>query len=200
MRARVRPRPRAAAGKAARSRRGSRRRGASAGNAAKRAQLAPRAGARHEHAVGCVLALDRSARRVRTAPSSFAALVVRHEQATRSQRFANRSAIRPQLLEPLARRARNLHASGNRLAAGRPSSSTASILLITSSTGSSSAPISASTRSTGRDLLVDPLLGGRSSATWSTRSATSVSSSVAANPSTSWCGSRRMKPTVSVTR
>ena len=38
------------------------------------------------------------------------------------------------------------------------------------------------------------------SATCRTRSATSVSSSVAAKPSTSWCGSRRMKPTVSVTR
>ncbi len=42
--------------------------------------------------------------------------------------------------------------------------------------------------------------GSEPSTTWSTRSATSVSSRVAANPSTSWVGSRRMNPTVSVTR
>ena len=42
--------------------------------------------------------------------------------------------------------------------------------------------------------------GSDPSTTWRTRSATSVSSSVAAKPSTSCVGSRLMKPTVSVTR
>ena len=75
-----------------------------------------------------------------------------------------------------------------------------STLLRTSSIGMSSrrsrraptwtASIVSRSRSSGRDA----------SATCKTRSATSVSSSVAANPSTSCVGRRRMKPTVSVTR
>ena len=52
----------------------------------------------------------------------------------------------------------------------------------------------------GADHLEHLVLLLEASTTWRIRSASRVSSSVAPNASTSWCGSLRMNPTVSVKR
>ena len=83
--------------------------------------------------------------------------------------------------------------------AARPRSSR-SALLRTSSRGFSPAPISSSTSSTACMSSARRSCGSEASTTWTIRSASTVSSSVALNASTSWWGSFSMKPTVSVSR
>ena len=82
----------------------------------------------------------------------------------------------------------------------RRSASSASALLSTSSRGVCSAPISSRTSSTARSISSSSSSGAEASTTCRTRSASRVSSSVAPKASTSWWGSLRMKPTVSVRR
>ena len=82
--------------------------------------------------------------------------------------------------------------------ARRSSGSSRSALLRTSSRGVAPAPISSSTSSTARAICDSSSSGAEASTTWSSRSARRVSSRVAPNASTSWWGSLRMNPTVSV--
>ena len=83
-------------------------------------------------------------------------------------------------------------------AANESGSATASILLNTTSSGRSARSSSASTRSTTR--ICPSQSGWLASTTCSRTSAARASSSVARKLATRWCGSLRMKPTVSVTR
>ena len=85
------------------------------------------------------------------------------------------------------------HAAARRRRAGRPCSARAAA-------GFEPAPISSSTSSTAAIISSSSSSGTEASTTWRIRSAFTVSSSVALNASTSWWGSFRMKPTVSVTR
>ena len=64
----------------------------------------------------------------------------------------------------------------------------------------SPAPISSSTSSTAAIISCSSSSGTEASTTCTIRSAPSASSSVAEKASTSWCGSLRMNPTVSVSR
>ena len=72
----------------------------------------------------------------------------------------------------------------------------ASALLTTSSSGSASAPISASTARTAS--IWPSRSGAEPSTTWTIRSDSSTTSRVERNASTTWWGSLRTKPTVSV--
>ena len=76
------------------------------------------------------------------------------------------------------------------------SSGARSALLNATSSGTWSAPISASTSRTAR--MLPPTSGALASTTWTSRSASTATSSVDRNASTSWWGSLRMNPTVSV--
>ena len=151
-------------------------------------ELAARQARDDEHAVRRVLALlDRRAERVEL--RQRAAVLVRHEQPHRlpAAREAARRSAPSAPRAPRPSTAETCGASGKRLSSRRrPISSTRSILFSTSCTGSSSAPISC-------EHLLDRGDHARrarprraeASATCSTMSATSVSSSVAAKPSTS---------------
>src|SRR2546423_822565 len=87
-----------------------------------------------------------------------------------------------------------------KLSSRRRSPSSMSALLRTSRRGRSPAAISSSTSSTARSISSISSSGTLASTMCSSRSARRVSSSVAPNASTSWCGSFLMKPTVSVSR
>ena len=148
------------------------------------------------------LAARRSARPARTSPRAH---VRRHRargdaRPRSGRRTARRSGLRsPSSPSPV--RAETASACGYRRSPRRRASgSRRSILLSTSSTGMSEAPISSSTACTAEIVSTRRSSASDASTTWRTRSATSVSSSVAAKPSTSCVGSRRMNPTVSVTR
>ena len=157
-----------------------------------------------EHAVRRVLALlDRRAERVELRQPAARRRTARAAARARSGRRSaarepGRSSSSP---SPVARRdLRARPGSGSRAAGGR-AGRRRSILFSTSSTRQLAGADLVQHLIDRRDRSSSPLVVGRdASTTCSTRSATSVSSSVDANPSTSWCGSRRMKPTVSVTR
>ena len=202
---RAAPPRRAGAGSAARSG-GSRRFGASLGDRYGAKRRSSRRGRRATTSTPSGVSsrsLDRRAERVELRragrPRRTGA-----SRRTRSQRLANCSAIRAcssSRPSPVARgdlrRVRGSGCASRR----RPSSSTRSILFRTSCDGKLA-------RADLVQHLARPPRPSRraassradASATCRTMSATSVSSSVAAKPSTSWCGRRRMKPTVSVTR
>ena len=76
------------------------------------------------------------------------------------------------------------------------SSATRSSLLKTSTVGRGSPSNSSSTASTA--CICRRRSGSAASTTWSSRSASTASTSVLWNEATRWCGSLRMKPTVSV--
>ena len=147
-----------------------------------------------------VLALERRAERVQLAPARRPG---RTAPAARRARSARRSARRSRarrraIPSPVARRDRARRRGGGCCSRRRSSSLQRSILLSTSRRGSSAAPISSSTRSTEAIWRSRSSSSAEASATCRTRSASSVSSSVDANAATSWCGSLRTKPTVSV--
>ena len=165
-------------------------------------QVAARQPRDDEHAVGRVLALlDRRAERVELRQPAALVVTARAGAPAPSRSSNRRASSAWSSSSPSPSRADTCGAPGKRFCSRRrPSGSTRSILFSTSSTGSSPAPISCRTSSTASRWRSCSSSGAEASTTCSTMSATSVSSSVDANPSTSWCGSRRMKPTVSVTR